>query len=145
MLIEESLAGLPAAGIAVSVTAESVTATRCRGQIAERPVTPATVMYAASLAKQFVGYLTALAVEDGRLDYDGRIVHILPGLPAWLREARIGHLLHHTSGSPEVTESPSGPAADNRAVLDRLRAPRLPSPSRRAHGCLQQHRLHRAG
>lgn len=121
-LVEKSLAGLPAAGIAVSVSSAPDTAARCRGQIAGEPVTPATPMYAASVTKQIVGYLTAVAVEDARLAYDARIVDIRPGLPSWLGEVRIRHLLHHTSGLPEVTKSASGQATHNGAVLDRLRA-----------------------
>lgn len=120
--IEESLIGLPAAGIAVSVTAASVTAVQCRGQIAGDLITPATVMYGASVTKQLLGYLTAGAIEDGRLGCDARVVDILSGLPAWLREVRVRHLLHHTSGVPEVTDAPLGPAGDNGVVLDRLRA-----------------------
>ena len=77
-------------------------------------VTGATVMYAASLAKQVIGVLVALLVRDGRLGVDDRLRLYLPELPAWADPVRVRHLLHHTSGLPEVEPPPDrlGRAAD---------------------------------
>jgi CubicO group peptidase (beta-lactamase class C family) len=120
LLIDDLLHGVSAAGIAVSVSMGDVTASRCHGQVGDSELKPTTVIYAASVTKQMVAFMTAIAVEDRRLDYDGRIVDVMPRLPLWLREVRIRHLLHHTSDIPEITES-IGPARDNDLVIDRLR------------------------
>jgi CubicO group peptidase (beta-lactamase class C family) len=52
----------------------------------------------ASLSKQFTATAVMLLAEEGRLRYDDRVVDVLPGFPAALREIRIRHLLNHTSG-----------------------------------------------
>ncbi|HEX8438097.1 serine hydrolase domain-containing protein [Archangium sp.] len=60
--------------------------------------TPETQYRLASLTKQFTAMATLLLVEEGRLRYDDRVVDVLPGFPAYLREVRVRHLLQHTSG-----------------------------------------------
>ena len=52
----------------------------------------------ASLSKQFTAAAIMLLVRDGRLNYDDRVVDLLPGLPAHARDVRVRHLLTHTSG-----------------------------------------------
>lgn len=121
MLVTRSLSEVDSAGLAVSVATGSATVRVCRGQVAGARLTPSTLMYGASLTKQIIGYLAALSVERGRLGYHDRILDILPHLPPWLGAVRIRHLLHHTSGVPEVTGEPSGPQLDNVGVLDHLR------------------------
>jgi CubicO group peptidase (beta-lactamase class C family) len=60
--------------------------------------TPESNFRLASLTKQFTAMAILLLVEDGRLHLDDRVVDVLPGFPASLREVRIHHLLHHASG-----------------------------------------------
>jgi CubicO group peptidase (beta-lactamase class C family) len=52
----------------------------------------------ASLTKQFTATAIMLLAEQGKLRYDDRVVEVLPGFPASLKEIRIRNLLHHTSG-----------------------------------------------
>ena len=52
----------------------------------------------ASLSKQFTATAIMLLVQDGKLRLEDRVVDVLPGFPAHLREVRIHHLLQHTSG-----------------------------------------------
>jgi CubicO group peptidase (beta-lactamase class C family) len=60
--------------------------------------TPETQYRLASLTKQFTATAIMLLVEEGKLRYDDRVVDVLPGFPAYLREVRVRHLLQHTSG-----------------------------------------------
>ncbi len=108
-------------GIAVAATADGATAVWTHGSVNGHPVDNTTLMYGASLAKQIVGLLVAVAVDDHRLQFDARIRDYMPALPAWLRPVQIVHLLHHTAGLPNVTDSIAGIARDNQAVVDRLR------------------------
>ncbi len=68
------------------------------------PMTPATVVHAASLAKQVTALAVLLLVRDGRLALDDDVRKYLPELPDY--GARYGtpitvrHLLTHTSGLP---------------------------------------------
>jgi CubicO group peptidase (beta-lactamase class C family) len=62
------------------------------------PATPESNYRLASLSKQFTAMGILLLVKDGRLRLDDRVVDVLPGFPASLREVRIHHLLQHTSG-----------------------------------------------
>ena len=97
---------------------ESVTF-ELRGTDEKEPVTPASVMYGASLAKQVVGILLASEVCAGTLDPDSR-VHELLDLPRWAEDIRIRHLVHHTSGMPRL--DPGVPGRTNQGVLEALRA-----------------------
>ncbi len=65
---------------------------------ARTPATPETHYRLASLTKQFTAMALLLLVEEGKLGYDDRVVDVLPGFPAYLREVRVRHLLQHTSG-----------------------------------------------
>ncbi|WP_164020636.1 serine hydrolase domain-containing protein [Pyxidicoccus trucidator] len=62
------------------------------------PATPESNYRLASLSKQFTAMGILLLVKDGKLRLDDRVVDVLPGFPAYLREVRIHHLLQHTSG-----------------------------------------------
>ncbi|MFP2904710.1 serine hydrolase domain-containing protein [Pyxidicoccus sp. 3LFB2] len=62
------------------------------------PATPESNFRLASLSKQFTAMGILLLVKDGKLRLDDRVVEVLPGFPAYLREVRIHHLLQHTSG-----------------------------------------------
>jgi len=65
-----------------------------------QPFVVKTIAYAGSLAKQTTGACVALLVRDGGLAVDAPIAEWLPELPAWSKEVRITHLLHHTAGLP---------------------------------------------
>ncbi|MCP3145357.1 serine hydrolase domain-containing protein [Pyxidicoccus xibeiensis] len=62
------------------------------------PVTPESSFRLASLTKQFTAMAILLLAEEGKLGLDDRVVDVLPGFPAYLREVRIRQLLQHTSG-----------------------------------------------
>ena len=69
-------------------------------------VSGATVMYGASLAKQVIGVLVASLVREGRLDIEDGLRRHVPELPAWADGVRVRHLLHHTSGLPDIDPPP---------------------------------------
>lgn len=114
-------ADLEAAGIAVGVADRGRVEFVCRGSVAADPVGPGTVFYGASLTKQIVGLLLARAVVDQSAAVDDPILHWLPGLPVWLAPIRLRHLLHHTSGLPDVTDPTQSVPEANAEVVDRLR------------------------
>jgi CubicO group peptidase (beta-lactamase class C family) len=115
-IVDGLLDQVPARGIAVSVTSGSASLVRCRGVVEGDPVTGRTVFYAASVTKQLVGFLVALAIVDGRLAYRTRIADLLPGPSPTFEGVEVRHLLHHTSGLPDVTEPVLGPARDGGSV-----------------------------
>lgn len=98
------------------------------------PVTPYSLWYAASVTKQLTAALVAMTIEAGLLAYDAPVGAALADLPGWMAPVRIRHLLHHTSGLPELT-TPADPELDNARVLQRLRElPGLLRPPGRTFG-----------
>jgi CubicO group peptidase (beta-lactamase class C family) len=71
---------------------------------AQRPVTPDTSFYLASISKQFTAMAIMLLAEEGRLSYEDRLPAFFPQLPSWASEISIRHLLHQTSGLAEYGE-----------------------------------------
>ena len=69
-------------GIAVAATADDATTVWTHGSVNGEPVDNTTAMYGASLAKQIIGLLVAVAVDDHRLQFDASIRDYLPALPA---------------------------------------------------------------
>lgn len=61
-----------------------------------------SVAYAASLAKQVTGACAALLERRGVLDPNAPIAEWLEELPPWRERVRVRHLVHHTSGLPDV-------------------------------------------
>ena len=61
-------------------------------------MTPATVAYAGSLAKQFTAALVLMAAADGALGVLDPIGLWLPELPAYARGIVVDNLMHHTAG-----------------------------------------------
>ena len=101
-LLEDSLAGLAIRGLAVRITMNETTAALDCGTLPSgEAVTAETEMYAASLTKQLIGALVAMA-----------------GI-------RVRHLLHHLSGLPELPTTPENWPTDNAALLAALRATTL--------------------
>jgi CubicO group peptidase (beta-lactamase class C family) len=64
-----------------------------------------TIYQSGSLGKQFTAALVMLLVEEGRLALDDRIGRHLPGLPPAWAGITIRHLLTHTSGIEDYTET----------------------------------------
>jgi len=64
------------------------------------PFAAETIAYAGSLAKQMTAACAALLTRADVLDVDAHIAKWLPELPAWAKEIRITHLVHHTAGLP---------------------------------------------
>jgi CubicO group peptidase (beta-lactamase class C family) len=69
------------------------------------PVTPSTIFQSGSVGKQFTAVAVMLQVEDGRLALDDSVTKYFPDAPASWRPITIRHLLTHTSGIPDYTES----------------------------------------
>lgn len=84
------------------------------------PVTPYSLCYAASVTKQLTATLVAMTIEAGLLSYDAPVGAALAELPRWLEPVQIRHLLHHTSGLPELATLATA-GLDNAQLLQRLR------------------------
>ena len=69
------------------------------------PVGPETIFESGSLGKQFTAVAVMLQVEDGRLALSDPLTKFFPDAPAAWRPITIRHLLTHTSGIPDYTES----------------------------------------
>jgi CubicO group peptidase (beta-lactamase class C family) len=69
------------------------------------PVSAQTVFQSGSVGKQFTAVAVMLQVEDGKLALHDSITKYLPGAPATWRPITVRHLLTHTSGIPDYTES----------------------------------------
>jgi CubicO group peptidase (beta-lactamase class C family) len=133
-LVDTALAHSPAGGLAVGAVHGDTAEFVCRGTVAGEPVTPDTVMYGASVTKQMVGLLLALGVEAGRATPADRLRRWLPELPGWIDGVRLHHLLHHTSGLPDLTAPSYGVPLSNDEVIGRFRrfdGPSLMEPGRR--------------
>ncbi len=68
------------------------------------PITPQTVLDAASVAKQFTGLAVAMLAEQGKLSLDNDIRKYLPEVPDFGTPLTLQHLLHHTSGLRDWSE-----------------------------------------
>lgn len=71
------------------------------------PLTADTPFNLASLSKQFTGAAVALEVQKERLDLDDRLIKHWPGIPDFMQDITIGHLVYMTSGLPEYYSLPS--------------------------------------
>jgi CubicO group peptidase (beta-lactamase class C family) len=69
------------------------------------PATDSTVYQSGSLGKQFTATLVGMLAQQGRLNLEERITRWLPeGRGRW-DSVRVRHLLTHTSGVPDYTDS----------------------------------------
>src|SRR2546426_4587928 len=69
------------------------------------PASDSTMYQSGSVGKQFTSALVLMLVEQGRLRLDDPIVRHLPeGKQRW-RGITVRHLLTHTSGIPDYTDS----------------------------------------
>jgi CubicO group peptidase (beta-lactamase class C family) len=69
------------------------------------PATDSTVYQSGSLGKQFTAALVLQLADSGRLRLDDPIRRVLPEGPAAWDSVTIRHLLTHTSGIPDYTDS----------------------------------------
>lgn len=65
-------------------------------------ITPQTVFYIGSVSKQFAAAAIALLTVRGELDLDKPVRHYLPEMPVFDVEPTVRHLVHHTSGIPDL-------------------------------------------
>lgn len=120
-VIDAAVTRVHADGMALGAAVGPSTALSWRGDVAGVPVRRNTVFYGASLTKQCVEFLMAGAVEAGLVAVNDGVRGWLPELPEWTAQVRVRHLLHHTSGLPEVTQPRLGTTEGNAAVIERLR------------------------
>ena len=82
------------------------------------PFSTATPTYLASVSKQFTAASILLLQQDGKLCIEDPVSLYLSGLPEYMEEVRIRHLLQHTSGIQDYYQlvSPT-PGFTNRDVL----------------------------
>jgi CubicO group peptidase (beta-lactamase class C family) len=66
------------------------------------PITPTAVFYVGSVSKQFTAATIALLEHEGLLSLDDNIRKFLPEMPDYQPPVTIRHLLHHTSGVPDM-------------------------------------------
>lgn len=69
------------------------------------PATDSTVYQSASVGKQFTAAAIVTLAREGRLDLDDPIRRYFPEGPAAWRDITVRHLLTHTSGIPDYTDS----------------------------------------
>lgn len=102
-------AGLGLAGVVIDVARGDEHGVVSRGRWAGGCVpSEDAVFYAASLTKQLIGALTALASDAGELSMEDSVRHWLPELPEWTEAVTIANLLHHTAGLTRELPSPGG-------------------------------------
>jgi CubicO group peptidase (beta-lactamase class C family) len=65
------------------------------------PLREGSLFYVGSVAKQFVAACARLVADDGALDLEAPVAAYVDGLPAWGRDVRVRHLVHHTAGVPD--------------------------------------------
>jgi len=69
------------------------------------PATDSTVYQSGSVGKQFTATGVMLLVEEGKVALDDPVTRHIPELPASWRAITIRHLLSHTAGIPDYTDS----------------------------------------
>src|SRR2546421_619779 len=60
------------------------------------PLTPQSVVYLASMSKQFTAASVILAAEQGYLSLDDDVRKYIPELPSYGQTITLRHMLHHT-------------------------------------------------
>ena len=66
------------------------------------PITPSTVFYVGSVSKQFTAAAIVLLSYEGKLSLDDDIREYLPEMPQHDPPVTIRHVIHHTSGIPDM-------------------------------------------
>ena len=75
---------------------------RAAGQSLAAGSSSRRVIYAASVAKQFTGFLAALLVTEGQWTGADHVRALVPELPLWADGIEVQHLVHHSSGLPST-------------------------------------------
>jgi CubicO group peptidase (beta-lactamase class C family) len=68
----------------------------------EIPFTNETPSDIGSISKQLTAFATIMLHDKGALHLDDEITRYLPELPEFCKEVTIRHLIHHTSGLPDI-------------------------------------------
>lgn len=109
--IREQMAARKIPGMAVSVVHDGKLVFERAYGLAnvehEVPVTTATRFIIASTTKAWAATAIMMLVEQGKLRLDQPVGDLLPGLPLAWRAVPVRRLLSHTSGLPDVIESPN--------------------------------------
>jgi len=66
------------------------------------PITPTTVFYVGSVSKQFTAAAVVLLSQEGKLSLDEDIREYLPEMPEHDPPVTIRHVIHQTSGIPDM-------------------------------------------
>jgi CubicO group peptidase (beta-lactamase class C family) len=66
------------------------------------PIIPTTVFYVGSVSKQFTAAAIVLLAHEGKLSLDDNIREYLPEMPHHDPPVTIRHVIHHTSGIPDM-------------------------------------------
>lgn len=116
----------PHPGAAVLVAANGKTLHRRGYGMADlelnRPATPATSFYLASVSKQFTAMAIMLLAEQQLLGYEDTLPTFFPEIPAYGSTITVRHLLHHTAGLKDYPRLLSShPMSDPGAVFSELR------------------------
>src|SRR3954471_8773298 len=114
---KERLAAAPAVALAATSPATGSFTWSTGSTPAGDPVTSRTPMYAASITKQFLAALVGRAVLDGRLDPDDTVDRFL-ALPAWARQVRVRHLVHHVAALPSTSQLLAALDLEDMSILD---------------------------
>lgn len=69
------------------------------------PIGPNTVFDLASVSKQFAGFAIATLLEEGKISLEDDIRKYIPELPDFGHPITVEHLLHHTSGIRDWTNT----------------------------------------
>ena len=88
------------------------------------PLAPQSVVYVASIAKQFTAASVGLLALDGALGLEDDIRRHIRELPSYPSPVRVGHLLAHTSGLPpghDLDRSAGMVARGRFSTADRVR------------------------
>ena len=125
-LLRSAMRELRADAIAIGAAVGDSTEFVCRGSLADEPVTRRTVFYGASVTKQIVGVAAARARARGLIAIDDSIVRWVPELPGSMEVIQVGHLIHHTSGLPDVADPAGGVPGSNADMIQRFQ--RLETP-----------------
>ncbi len=112
---DELVAGGGEIGLQVAVTRHGELVAEAVSGVADpadaRPVTPATLFFAASAAKGVASTVAHVLAERGQLDYDLRLAEAWPEFGVRGKEtATVRHVLLHTAGVPGLP--PSATVAD---------------------------------
>jgi CubicO group peptidase (beta-lactamase class C family) len=85
----------------VTVNRDGTLDRHARGALPDgRAMSTSTLVYGASQTKQIIALCAARLVQARRLDPEAPLATWFPDWPAWARQVRFRHLVHHLSGMP---------------------------------------------